>query len=109
MKYRALNELCDRAFKAEVRWCRAAAGAGAGAAAAQRGSWANEHDSEGALTVSLLTQSLVQFCHLWMVPACCLGLMAGRRQKNETKAEEFHKVAEEWRCTFSGQKDQGKK
>lgn len=41
-----------------------------------------------ALIVSLLTQCLVQFCHLWMVPARCLGLMARKRQKNETKAEE---------------------
>lgn len=50
---------------------------------------ANEDDSRGALIFSSLTQRLVQFCHLWMVPARCLGLMAGKRSKNESKAEEY--------------------
>lgn len=80
LKYRVLNELCDRSFKADVWWCHAVA--------AQWGLRANEHISQRALIVSSLTQCLVQLCHFWMVPACSLGLMAGRRQKNETKTWE---------------------
>lgn len=64
------------------------------AAAAQWGSRANEHDSEGALIVSLLTQCLVQFCHLWMVPARRLGLMAVKRtEKKNKRTEEFAELA----------------
>lgn len=39
----------------------------------------------GALIVSSLTQCLVQLCHLWMVPACRLGLMATGGWKEEKR------------------------
>ena len=68
-KYKSLNEQHDKAFKAEAQQRHTT-----GVAAAQSGFWSTEQ--EGALIVSLLTQCLVQFCHLWMVPARCLGLMA---------------------------------
>lgn len=87
-----LNELCDRAFKAEVQRCCGAT--------AQWGFGVNEHNSEFAFIVYSLTQCLIQFCHLWMVPACSLGLMAVRRQENETKTFCEAKVQ---RGTFSGQ------
>lgn len=45
------------------------------------------HDSRGALTVSL-TQCLVQLRHLWMVPACGLGLMTTGGQKDESQIRE---------------------
>lgn len=35
-----------------------------------------------AVTVSL-TQCLVELCHLWMIPACGLGLMAAGGQQEE--------------------------
>ena len=70
------------------------------AAAAQWGSRANEHDSEGALIVSLLTQCLVQFCHLWMVPARRLGLMAVKRtekkKKKKIKDERGQRNSQSW-------------
>ena len=77
--FEVLNELYDRAFKAQPRWSRAVG-------AARWGSWSYE----GALIVSSLTQRLVQLCHLWMVPARRLGLMAERRQErlNEEVTEQ---------------------
>lgn len=83
-KHRAPNELCDRSSKADVHWRRVAA--------PQWGFRTNVHISQGALIVSSLTQRLVQLCHLWMVPACRLGLMATGGQENERKRTEIKKL-----------------
>lgn len=80
LEHRASNELCDRPFKADVRWRRVAA--------AQRGFRTNARISQGALIVSSLTQRLVELCHLWMVPACRLGLMAAGGQERDTGTRE---------------------
>lgn len=85
-KHRAPNELRDRSFKADTWWrCYDAPVVGGGEAGG--GGSTTAHISRGALTISL-TQCLVELCHLWMVPACGLGLMATGGQKDESEMGE---------------------
>lgn len=58
------------------------------------------HVSPGALTVSL-TQCLIELRHLWMVPACGLGLVTTGGQKDESQIREADDEKKELR-TFGG-------
>lgn len=62
------------------------------AASGGHGRGLGERDSGGFLIVPALTEGLVQFCHLWMVPAGGLRLVAGdRKTKGGEKKQKWER------------------